>query len=107
MSISQPDNHLDVRFSPIVGLAQALAECCNTHVHVCSLPGVQYPDFAISRRLLRACCERPSRRADEQRDELAAPHSITSSARASRVGGMSRPSALAVFRLMISSTLAD
>src|SRR6266516_1648834 len=32
-------------------------------------------------------------------------HSITSSARASSVGGISMPSALAVFRLMISSNL--
>ena len=32
-------------------------------------------------------------------------HSITSSARASRVGGTSRPSALAVFRLMTSWNL--
>src|SRR5262249_598499 len=32
-------------------------------------------------------------------------HSITSSARASSVGGTSRPSALAVLRLMINSTL--
>src|SRR3954463_13230710 len=32
-------------------------------------------------------------------------HSITSSARASKVGGISRPSALAVFRLIISSYL--
>jgi hypothetical protein len=38
----------------------------------------------------------------EQRDELAARHSITSSARASNVGGTSRPSALAVIRLMTS-----
>ena len=39
-------------------------------------------------RLLRACRERPRRRrAAEQRDELAAPHSITSSARAIGVGG--------------------
>jgi hypothetical protein len=37
-------------------------------------------------------------RAAEQRDELAAFHSITSSARASSVGGISRPSALAVLR---------
>jgi hypothetical protein len=45
-------------------------------------------------------------RAPEQRDECAVrPHSITSSARASRVGGTSRPSALAVLRLMISSYL--
>jgi hypothetical protein len=33
------------------------------------------------RRLLRACRERPRRRAAEQRDELAAFHSITSSAK--------------------------
>ena len=41
------------------------------------------------RRLLRARRERPRRRrAAEQRDELAAVHSITSSARASSVGGI-------------------
>src|SRR6516164_8648267 len=56
------------------------------------------------RRLLRARRERPrAHRATEQRDELAADHSITSSARASTVAGMSRPSALAVLRLMTSS----
>src|SRR5262249_24862603 len=55
--------------------------------------------------LLRARRERPRRRrATEQRDELATRnHSITSSARASTAGGMSRPSALAVLRLTISS----
>src|SRR5260370_20623253 len=36
---------------------------------------------------------------------LAAFHSITSSARATKVGGMAMPTALAVFRLMISSNL--
>ena len=38
-------------------------------------------------------------------DERGALHSITSSARASSVGGTVRPSALAVFRLMISLNL--
>ena len=58
------------------------------------------------RRLLRARRERPRcRRATEQRDELAPPHSITSSARASSVGGTVRPSALAVLRLITSSNL--
>jgi hypothetical protein len=33
-----------------------------------------------------------------ERDELAPPHSITSSARASSVGGISRPRALAIDR---------
>jgi hypothetical protein len=44
-------------------------------------------------RLLRARLERPTYSgAAEQRDELAAFHSITSSARVSRSGGTSRPS---------------
>src|SRR5262249_1372050 len=58
------------------------------------------------RRLLRARRERPRGcSAAEQRDELAALHSNTSSARASRVGGTSRPSALAGLRLMPRSYL--
>src|SRR5262249_44210321 len=48
---------------------------------------------------------RRSRCAAEQGDELAALHSITSSARAISVGGSSRPSALAVRRLTRSSSL--
>ena len=44
-------------------------------------------------------------RAANQRDELASPHSITSSARASSVGGIVRPSAFAVLRLMTDSNL--
>jgi hypothetical protein len=36
-------------------------------------------------------------------DELAAPHSITSSARPSSIGGISRPSAFAVLRLITNS----
>jgi hypothetical protein len=49
--------------------------------------------------------ERPrSRRAADERDELAAPHSITSSARPSSVIGKVRPSALAVLRLIANST---
>src|SRR6516165_8613384 len=56
--------------------------------------------------LLRARRERPRhRRTAEKRDELAPVHSITSSARASTVAGISRPSALAVFRLITSSYL--
>src|SRR5262245_51316858 len=58
------------------------------------------------RRLLRPRRQRPRRRAAEQRDDLAPTHhSITSSARASSVGGTSRPSALAVLRLISSSNL--
>src|SRR5262245_40223956 len=57
--------------------------------------------------LLRARRERPRRRATEQRDELASFHSITSSARASSVGGISRPRARAVLRLITNSNLVD
>src|SRR5262249_756945 len=54
-------------------------------------------------RLLRPRRERPCRRrATDECDELAALHSITSSARASTVAGISMPSALAVVRLIVS-----
>src|SRR5256886_14742394 len=53
-------------------------------------------DFPKVARRLRSDGSWPrSRRAAEQRDERAAVHSITSSARASSVGGPARPSALA------------
>src|SRR5262249_4487942 len=52
-------------------------------------------------QLLRAHRQRPrGRRAAEQRDELAALHSITSSARPSSVSGKVRPSVFAVLRLI-------
>src|SRR5262249_40129644 len=50
--------------------------------------------------------QRPScRRAAEQRDEIATLHSITSSASASSLSGIWRPSALAVLRLITNSYL--
>jgi hypothetical protein len=45
------------------------------------------------------------RRAAEERDEVASLHSITSSARARSVGGTSKPSCLAVLRLMRNSNV--
>jgi hypothetical protein len=59
-----------------------------------------------------ACCAcarsgHRRRRAAEQRDEIAAPHSITSVASTSSSGGMVKPSALAVLRLMTNSSLVD
>src|SRR5262245_6988555 len=64
----------------------------------------EYADAPHALALLRARRERPrGRGAAEQCDEIAAPHSITSSARASSVGGTSRPSPLAVVRLMTRS----
>src|SRR5262245_29137454 len=60
---------------------------------------------AATAGLLRARRQLPRRCAAEQRDERAAFHSITSSARASRVGGTSRPIALAALWLITSSYL--
>src|SRR5262249_21702667 len=83
-------------------------------LHKSSSPGTPDRSFRAQEadgrqlaRLLRARRQRPSdRRAAEQRDELAASHhSITSAARASNVAGTSRPSTLAVLRLMTSSYL--
>src|SRR6516165_7754786 len=70
--------------------------------------GREKPDHR-HRRLLRARRERPrGRRPAEKRDEVAPfhlrGHSMTSSARASSLSGIWRPSALAVFILMTSST---
>src|SRR5262249_6221816 len=66
----------------------------------------QKPHHWHHRLLLRARRERPHcRRAAEERDEVAAGHSITWSARASRLSGTVRPRALAVLRLITSSYL--
>src|SRR5262249_59574290 len=56
-------------------------------------------------RLLRARREWPRRCTAKQCDELAPPHSITSSASVSRLSEILRPSALAVVRLMTRSNL--
>src|SRR5262249_3943973 len=55
-------------------------------------------------RLLRPRRERPCRSAAQEGDELAPLHSITSSASASSLSGIWRPSALAVLRLMVNSS---
>src|SRR5262245_33963713 len=67
----------------------------------------QKPDNRESARLLRACRQRPRHRsaAEQRRDELAALHSITSSAATCSVSGTLKPSAFAVFRLMTNSNL--
>ena len=62
--------------------------------------GKEYADAPHPLGLLRACCQRPcGRRATQERDELAPPHSITSSARSSSDVGSSIPSVLALFGL--------
>jgi hypothetical protein len=55
--------------------------------------------------LLRPRRERPRRHAADERDDLTPVHSITSSARASTLWGISKPSALAVLRFTTNSYL--
>src|SRR5262249_54578488 len=88
----------------ITGFTQAATERGGEIGPVILTERVQEPDHR-QRRLLRTCRERPCRRAAEQRDELAPSHSITSSASASSLSGIWRPSALAVFRLITNSNL--
>src|SRR5262249_59457628 len=87
-------------------LGETLTERCQIVRRHPGRPAVENPDHR-HRRLLRPCRERPGgRRTAEQRDEVApVAHSITSSARPSSVGGMVRPIALAVVKLMASSNL--
>src|SRR6516164_8045157 len=68
----------------------------------------QESDGRQPRSLLRTRCERPhDRHATEEGDELASPHSITSSASASNLSGISRLSALATLRFITNSNLVD
>src|SRR5262249_31712529 len=65
----------------------------------------QYGDPSNSIHWLRPRRELPSVRAADQHDELAAFHSITSSAAASSLSGTMMPSIRALSALMISSNL--
>src|SRR5262245_40583682 len=90
-------------------LLQALHQCGVALLDVRIVRGPaarEYADAPHALALLRPRDDRPRGRAAEQRDEVAPPHhSITSSARASSVGGTSSPIVLAVCRLMTNSNL--
>src|SRR5262249_37667863 len=88
----------------IAGLLQTLMKRAHHGCEAVGQSAVEEPDHRHC-RLLRPRRQRPRRRAAEKRNERAALHSITSSARASSVGGTSRPSALAVTRLTTRSNL--
>src|SRR5262249_11926499 len=89
----------------IAGLLQTLMKRAYHGCEAVGQSAVEEPDHR-HRRLLRARRERPrGRRAAEQQYELAALHSITSSASASSLSGIWRPSALAVLRLITNSNL--
>src|SRR5262249_29726305 len=96
----------DVLAFDITGFVQAFADRCK---EVRPALGVwKKVKMSNDRQCLplRPYGERARRcRAAEQRDELASSHSITSSAGASSVGGISRPSNFAVCRLITSSNL--
>src|SRR5215831_15628730 len=85
--------------------AQPLHECGEPLALDQGRGGAQESDGRQLAGLLRARRERPRGCTAEQRDELATFHSITSSARPIIGSGTVRPSALAVFMLMTSSTL--
>jgi len=89
-------------FDPTV-LQQTQPKSCNS-----SLPfrigfrgRNQYAEPPHAVALLRTRDERPRCSAPDRRNELAPPHSITSSARLSSAGGTVMPKALAVLRLIV------
>src|SRR5262249_20750351 len=89
-------------------MLQPLQERCEARLHFRIVRGQAHEDANASHSLglLRARRQRPrSRRAAEQRDEVAALHSITSSARASTAEGTSRPSAFATVKFTTRSNL--
>src|ERR1035437_10558317 len=89
----------------ITGFTQAMSEGGKPRRVCFGRRAVQHPNYR-HRQLLRARSKRPCGcSAAESQDELAPPHSITSSAVVSSDGGTVRPSALAVLRLMTSSNL--
>src|SRR5262249_22480562 len=92
----------------ITGSTEAATECLHKVCCCAGRGGVHVANDGHS-RLLRPRRERPRRRrAAKQRDELAPPHhSITSSASASSLSGICRPSAFAVLTLIKSSNFTD
>src|SRR6202035_5574141 len=88
----------------VTGFIQALPERNQTGSIGLERPAAEKPDH---RHRLRARRNRPCRSATNQRYQVAAPHSMTSSAMASIDGGMATPRVLAVLRLMINSIFVD
>src|SRR5215469_10498400 len=89
----------------VAGFTNALPECGQITCTISKRRAAGETDHR-HRRLLRASRERPRHRcAGQQRDERAAPHSMTSSAVCRNGSGMVTPSAFAVLRLMTSSYL--
>src|SRR6476620_2495209 len=84
----------DILALDVAGFANALPECGQIACTISKRAAAEKSDHRHC-WLLRARRERPRCRAAKSQDDLAPPHhSITSSARASSVGGISMPSAL-------------
>src|SRR5262249_31922140 len=97
--------HKDVLALGVAGFVQTFAKGISNARGPLSRPEVDEGDDRRW-RLLRARRERPRRcRTTEKHDELAPPHSITSSAISRKSRVMGRPSAFAAFRLITSSNL--
>src|SRR5262249_22692284 len=97
----------DIAVLPPTQLPQALAKRFDVAARIgVALAPHEQADFPHPLGLLRTRRERARRRAAEQRDDLAPPHSITSSAHSRSFAGTSRPRALAVLRFIASSYLA-
>ncbi len=88
----------------IAGFAQSLVERGHIRCSRAGRAGAEEADHR-HRLLLRAQGARRRHRAAQQEHQLAAPHSMTSSARARIDCGTVRPSALAVLRLTTSSNV--
>src|SRR5215217_8389139 len=93
----------DVAAFDIAHLAEALAEAAQPARVLVGGGAAEEADHRYP--LLRARRKQRRRRAGKSREDLAPPHSITSSARVRSVGGMVRSSAFAVFRLTAVSNL--
>src|SRR5262249_29116708 len=102
--------HIDLDIAAIqpAKLCESLLKSCNPRLPLRVITGPhQHSDVSYSLGLLRPRGERPRRRAAEQRDELAAPHSITSSASNCIELGTDRPRVFAVLKLRTNSNLVD
>src|SRR6516162_6360318 len=95
---------IDVGDAPALDIAEIIHASAEG-LEMLRQPGIKNSNLRKRGPLLRARRERPRGRSAEQSDEGAPPHSITSLARVTSDGGRSRPSALAVLRLIVNSIL--
>src|SRR5262245_38530579 len=81
---------------------ESLPKCCEPLLPYGAGLRAMYQDADAPHPLALLCARRERRRgrAADERYDLAPPHSITSSARASSCGGTTRPSILAVWAFM-------